>query len=58
MIQIKYKTAEQKCIEANANAYKRKPVFKHARRIKKELQATAKMIKNSTVLKDIDFKMF
>jgi hypothetical protein len=58
MIQIKYKTNAQKCIEANAKAYKRKPVFKRARQVKKELQATAEMIEHSTVLYDIDFKMF
>jgi hypothetical protein len=58
MIQIKYKTTEHKCIEANAKAYKRKPVFKRARQVKKELQAMAEMINNSTVLYDIDFKMF
>ncbi len=51
MIQIKYKTNAQKCIEANAKASKRKPVFKPARQVKKEL-------KSSTVLCDIDFKMF
>ena len=58
MIQIKYKTNAQKCIEANAKAYKRKPVYKRARQLKKELKAMAEMIKNSTLLKDIDFKMF
>lgn len=58
MIQIKYKTNAQKCIEANAKAYKRKPVFKRARQLKKELKAMSEMIKNSTVIYDIDFKMF
>lgn len=58
MIQIQYKTNAQKCIEANAKAYKRKPVYKKARQLKKELKAMSEMIKNSTLLKDIDFKMF
>ena len=58
MIQIKYKTNAQKCIEANAKAYKRKPVYKKARQLKKELKSMAEMIKSSTLLKDIDFKMF
>ena len=48
MIQIKYKTTEQKCIEANAKAYKRKPVFKKASQKRKEAKQVI----------DIDFKMF
>jgi len=58
MIQIKYKTNAQKCIEANAKAYKRKPVFKRARQVKKELLAIAEMIERNAVFSDIDFKMF
>lgn len=48
MIQIKYKTNAQKCIEANAKNYKRKPVYKKASQKRKE----AKQVM------DIDFKMF
>lgn len=33
---IRYKTSAEKCREANAKAYKKKPVFKHARQIKKD----------------------
>ncbi len=57
LIMIKYKTNAEKCIELNAKAYKRRPVYKSARQVKKELKAMASMIGNSYILKDIDFRM-
>lgn len=58
MIQIKYKTNAQKCIEANSKAYKRKPVYKNAKQKRKEAKAMAEMIERNAVFSDIDFKMF
>lgn len=67
MIQIKYKTNAQKCIEENAKAYKRKPVFKRARQVKRMMQELDRQWKQMSdaaptmtalLMHDIDFKMF
>ena len=36
MTRVNGKTNAEKCIEANAKQYKRKPVFKRARQVKRE----------------------
>lgn len=67
MIQIKHKTNAEKCVEANANAYKRRPVYKHARQVKREIQELDRQWKQMSdaaptitalFMHDIDFKMF